>query len=72
MVGRSTYSACTDHTVWKPTPTPLPKEWVALAKELGQQVKRSPHTYVLKLRYDAQRVESSSTPYFWFFTSAKL
>jgi hypothetical protein len=56
MVGRSAYSAGTEHTVWKPTPTHLPKEWVALAKELGQQVKRSPHTYVLKMRYDAQRV----------------
>lgn len=56
MAGRSTYSTCTDYTVWKPASTHLPKEWVALAKKLGQQVKRSSHTYVLKMRYDAQRV----------------
>lgn len=45
-----------DLTPWKPTPTELPEEWIALSNALRQETKGSQHTYVLKVRYDAQRV----------------
>src|SRR5712692_116569 len=45
-----------DLAPWKPKPTELPDEWVALSDALVQETKGSQHTYVLKVRYDAQRV----------------
>src|SRR5690349_4175104 len=41
---------------WKPTPTQVPEEWMKLAQELAQEAKGSQHAYVLKVKYDAQRV----------------
>src|SRR5690348_11484297 len=45
-----------DLALWKPTPTDLPDEWVALSDALAQETKGSQHTYVLKVRYNAQQV----------------
>lgn len=47
-----------DLAPWTPTPTVLPEEWVTLAKNLAQQAKGSSHSYVLNVRYDAERVGS--------------
>ncbi len=41
---------------WKPTPTQIPEEWMKLAETLAQETKGSQHAYVLKVRFDAQRV----------------
>src|SRR6266487_3477250 len=43
-------------TVWAPTPTQLPLDWMALAEKLAQQVKGSVRAYVLGVKYDAQAV----------------
>src|SRR6266566_5346413 len=45
-----------DLTPWKPMPTQIPEPWMKLAGELAQEAKGSPHAYVLKVKYDAQRV----------------
>ena len=45
-----------DLTPWKPMPTQIPDQWTKLAEELAQEAKGSPHAYVLKVKYDAQRV----------------
>ena len=45
-----------DLLAWKPASTSLPSDWLDLAKSLRQEVKTSPHAYVLKMRYNAQRV----------------
>jgi len=45
-----------DLTPWRPTPTQIPEEWMKLYEELMQEAKGSQHAYVLKVRYDAQRV----------------
>src|SRR5437879_2943977 len=45
-----------DLTPWKPTPTQVPEEWMKLAETLAQEAKGSQHAYVLKVKYDAQRV----------------
>jgi hypothetical protein len=41
---------------WKPTPTQVPVEWMKLAETLAQEVKGSQRAYVMKVKYDAQRV----------------
>ena len=43
-------------TPWKPMPTQIPEAWMRLAQELEQEVKGSQRTYVMKVKYDAQRV----------------
>src|SRR5437879_2676300 len=45
-----------DLTHWKPMPTQIHEPWMKLAQELEQEAKGSPHAYVLKVKYDAQRV----------------
>jgi GTP pyrophosphokinase len=45
-----------DLTPWKPTPTQIPAEWMKLAETLAQEVKGSQRAYVMKVKYDAQRV----------------
>ncbi len=45
-----------DLAPWKPTPTQIPEEWLKLAEELAQEVRGSQRAYVLKVKYDAQRV----------------
>lgn len=45
-----------DLTPWRPTPTQIPKSWMKLAQELEQEVKGSQRAYVMKVKYDAQRV----------------
>jgi (p)ppGpp synthase/HD superfamily hydrolase len=45
-----------DLTPWKPTPTRIPAEWMKLAETLAQEVKGSQRAYVMKVKYDAQRV----------------
>jgi (p)ppGpp synthase/HD superfamily hydrolase/AAA+ ATPase superfamily predicted ATPase len=45
-----------DLTPWKPTPTQVSEEWMKLYEEFTQEAKGSQHAYVLKVRYDAQRV----------------
>ncbi len=45
-----------DLTPWKPIPTQVSEEWMKLYEELTQEAKGSQHAYVLKVRYDAQRV----------------
>src|SRR5712692_9352415 len=41
---------------WKPTPTQIPEDWMRLAETLAQEVKGSQRAYVMKVKYDAQRV----------------
>ena len=41
---------------WKPTQTQVPVEWMKLAETLAQEVKGSQRAYVMKVKYDAQRV----------------
>ncbi len=45
-----------DLTPWKPTPTWIPEDWMKLVEKLAQEAKGTQHAYVLKVRYDAQRV----------------
>jgi (p)ppGpp synthase/HD superfamily hydrolase len=45
-----------DLTLWKPTPTQVPAEWMKLAETLAQEVRGSQRAYVMKVKYDAQRV----------------
>lgn len=45
-----------DFTPWKPTPTQIPEQWMKLAQELEQEVKGSQRAYIMKVKYDAQRV----------------
>jgi (p)ppGpp synthase/HD superfamily hydrolase len=41
---------------WKPIPTQPPIDWMVLAEALAEQARGLQHTYVLRVRYDAQRV----------------
>ncbi len=41
---------------WKPMPTQIPESWMKLAQELEQEVKGSQRVYIMKVKYDAQRV----------------
>ena len=41
---------------WQPTLTKIPEEWMKLAEELAEEVKGSQRAYVLKVKYNAQRV----------------
>jgi (p)ppGpp synthase/HD superfamily hydrolase len=43
-------------TPWKPMPTQIPEAWMKLAQELEQEVKGSQRAYIMKVKYDAQRV----------------
>ena len=43
-------------TPWKPTPAQIPEQWLKLAQELEQEVKGSQRAYIMKVKYDAQRV----------------
>src|SRR6266566_6899861 len=45
-----------DLTLWKPTPTQIPEQWMKLAEELDQEVKGSQRPYIMKVKYNAQRV----------------
>jgi (p)ppGpp synthase/HD superfamily hydrolase/AAA+ ATPase superfamily predicted ATPase len=45
-----------DLTAWRPTPTMIPERWMKLADTLAQEVKGSQRAYVMKVKYDAQRV----------------
>ena len=45
-----------DLTLWKPTPTQIPEQWMKLAQELEREVKGSQRAYIMKVKYDAQRV----------------
>ncbi len=45
-----------DLTPWRPTPTQVPAEWMKLAETLAQEVRGSQRAYVMKVKYDAQRV----------------
>ncbi len=45
-------------TPWKPQPTNVPHNWMALAEELHQQAKGALNEYVLGVKYDDQRVGS--------------
>src|SRR6266581_3099199 len=45
-----------DLTPWKPMPTQIPEPWMKLAQELEQEVKGSQRAYIMKMKYDAQRV----------------
>jgi len=45
-----------DLVPWQPTPTEIPEAWAKLAQELEEQVKGSQRAYVMKVKYDAQRV----------------
>jgi (p)ppGpp synthase/HD superfamily hydrolase len=45
-----------DLTPWQPTPTQIPEQWMKLAQELEQEVKGSQRAYIMKVKYDAQRV----------------
>ncbi len=45
-----------DPTPWKPTLTQVPAEWMRLAETLAQEVRGSQRAYVLKVKYNAQRV----------------
>src|SRR4249920_3141667 len=45
-----------DLTPWKPTSTDIPESWMKLAQELEQEVKGTQRAYILKVKYDAQRV----------------
>src|SRR6266571_3233424 len=45
-----------DLTPWKPMPTQIPEQWMKLAQELEQEVKGSQRAYIMKVKYDAQRV----------------
>src|SRR6266480_3740547 len=45
-----------DLTLWKPTPTQIPEQWMRLAQELEREVKGSQRAYIMKVKYDAQRV----------------
>jgi hypothetical protein len=53
MVKAHTYA---NLTPWAPTPTQIPAEWMKLAETLAQEVKGSQRAYVMKVKYDAQRV----------------
>src|SRR5271157_499338 len=53
MAGASSHP---DLTPWKPTPTQVPPGWMKLAETLAQEVKGSQRAYVMKVKYDAQRV----------------
>jgi guanosine-3',5'-bis(diphosphate) 3'-pyrophosphohydrolase len=41
---------------WQPTLTKIPEEWMKLAEELAEEAKGSQRAYVLKVKYNAQRV----------------
>ena len=41
---------------WQPTLTMIPEEWMKLAEELAEEAKGSQRAYVLKAKYNAQRV----------------
>src|SRR5437870_5567647 len=41
---------------WQPTLTKIPEEWMKLSEELAEEVKGSQRAYVLKVKYNAQRV----------------
>lgn len=43
-------------TLWEPTRTSLPEEWVQFKEQLIQQSRGKPHPYIMDTRYDAQRV----------------
>src|SRR5438309_7112860 len=45
-----------DLTLWKPMPTQIPEQWMKLAQELEREVKGSQRAYIMKVKYDAQRV----------------
>ena len=45
-----------DLTLWKPTPTQIPEQWMKLAEELDQEVKGYQRPYIMKVKYNAQRV----------------
>ncbi|MBE3560076.1 MAG: TGS domain-containing protein [Ktedonobacteraceae bacterium] len=45
----------TDHLVWKPTPTSLPREWQELYKTLRQQNAPSSYIHILDVRYNPRR-----------------
>jgi (p)ppGpp synthase/HD superfamily hydrolase len=46
----------TDLTPWKPMPTRIPEAWMKLAKDLAEEAKGSQRAYILKIKYNAQRV----------------
>ncbi len=48
--------SCTQSSVWRPTPTVLPPNWITLVKELRQQDKSLSHAYILDMRYNSQLV----------------
>jgi (p)ppGpp synthase/HD superfamily hydrolase len=41
---------------WQPTLTKIPEEWMKLAGELAEEAKGSQRAYILKVKYNAQRV----------------
>jgi (p)ppGpp synthase/HD superfamily hydrolase len=41
---------------WRPMPSQIPEQWMKLAEELEQEVKGSQRVYIMKVKYDAQRV----------------
>lgn len=43
-------------SLWSPSPTPLPEEWVKLSDKLAQQARGKPRPYIMETKYDGRRV----------------